>query len=104
MNTAEPPIARTVGFYHWGGEYPASVCQGVEQIAKLGGRLARVSLSPRYYVDYNLGNGCYPKFSLGEIVTEPDVKRALDNEQIEMFYAHCVRWRNVRRLCPPSTP
>jgi hypothetical protein len=103
-NAAEPPLARTVGFYHWGGGYPASVSQGVEQIAALGGRLARITLSPRHYIDYNLGGGCYPNFSLSAIVQEPDVKKALDNEQIEVFmltaydglaFGDCIHHRHL---------
>ena len=103
-NAAEPPLARTVGFYHWGGQYPTSVSQGVEQIAALGGKLARITLSPRYYVDYNLGGGCYPNFSLSAIVQEPDVKKALENEQIEVFmltaydgltFGDCIRHRHL---------
>jgi hypothetical protein len=84
-NTDGPSLARTVGFYHWGGRYSASGTQGVEQIAALGGRLARLTLSPRYYSDYNLGSGCSSNLSLSMLAREPDVKKALDNEQIEVF-------------------
>src|SRR4029077_4384927 len=84
-NAVGQPLAHTVGFYHWGGRYTTSVNQGVEQIAPLVGKLARITLSPRYYTDYNLGGNCYSNFSLSAIVQEPDVKKALDNEQIEVF-------------------
>jgi len=84
-NASGPPFAQTVGFYHWGGRYSTSVSQGVEQIVGLGGKLARITLSPRYYTDYNLGGGCYPNFSLSAIVQEPDVKKAFANEQIDVF-------------------
>jgi hypothetical protein len=101
---AGQPLSHAVGFYHWGGRYTTSVSQGVEQIAALGGKLARITLSPRYYSDYNLGGGCYPKFSLSAIVQETDVKKALDNEQIEVFMltaydgvtlGDCVSHRNL---------
>jgi hypothetical protein len=78
-------LVKNVGFYHWGGQYSSSVSQGVEQIAQLGGRAARVTLSPRYYTDYNIGGPCYPNFSLSTIGHEPDVKRALENANIEVF-------------------
>src|SRR6476660_8897364 len=84
-NAAGQSLAQKVGFYHWGGRNTTSVSQGVEQIAALGGNIARITLSPRHYIDYNLGGGCYPNFSLSAIVQEPDVKKALDNEQIEVF-------------------
>src|ERR1051326_7496944 len=71
-------FSRSVGFYHWGGRATVSMSEGVERIARLGGRVARVTLSPRYYRDYNLGGGCYPRYSLTAIALEPDVKRALD--------------------------
>ena len=103
-DAADQPIARTVGFYHWGGEYQVSASQGVEQIAKLGGRLARLTLSPQYYTDYHLGSGCYPNFSLSRIAQVPDIKRALDNDQIEVFmltaydgpsFGDCIRHRHL---------
>src|ERR1700730_11132573 len=79
------PLAKNVGFYHWGGKYSSSMSQGVEQMAKLGTRVARVTLSPRYNTDYNAGSSCYPNFSLTAIAQDPDVKKALDNENIEVF-------------------
>jgi len=78
-------LGRSVGFYHWGGQHTASMSEGVERIAALSGRVARIVLSPRYYRDYNLGSDCYPGYSLSAIALEPDVKRALDNESIEVF-------------------
>jgi hypothetical protein len=47
--------------------------------------VARVALSPTYYVEYNIGTGCYPGHSLSAIAREPDVKRALDNESVSVF-------------------
>jgi hypothetical protein len=101
---ADPPLARVVGFYHWGGQYRASASQGVVQIAELGGKLARLTLSPRYYIDYSLGNSCQPNFSLSSIVQEPDIKKALDNEQIEVYmltaydglaFGDCIHHRHL---------
>jgi len=103
-NVGGQPLAHAVGFYHWGGRYTTSVSQGVEQIAAFGGKLARITLSPRHYIDYNLGGSCYPAFSLSSIVQEADIKKALDNEQIEVFMitaydgvtsGDCVRHRNL---------
>ena len=84
-NLPGPPLERSVGFYHWGGQYSSSISQGVEQVANLGSRVARVTLSPRYYIDYNLGRSCYPNFSLSAIAQEPDVKNAFDNASIDVF-------------------
>src|ERR1700733_13397410 len=78
-------LVKNVGFYNWGGQFTNSVNQGVEQTAELGSRAVRVTLSPRYYTDYNIGGPCYPNFSLSIIAQEPDVKRALDNPNIEVF-------------------
>jgi hypothetical protein len=103
-NAAGQSLAQKVGFYHWGGRNTTSVSQGVEQIAALGGNIARITLSPRHYIDYNLGGGCYPNFSLSAIVQEPDVKKALDNEQIEVFmltaydgmaFGDCIHHRHL---------
>jgi hypothetical protein len=79
------PAFRNVGFYHWGGRRTASMSEGVERIARLGGRVARVVLSPRYYRDYHISQSCYAGYSLTAIANEPDVKRALDNESIDVF-------------------
>jgi hypothetical protein len=79
------PLANNVGFYHWGGQYTTSMSQGVERIAQLGGHVARVVLAPTYYQDYNIGTNCYPGYSLSAIAREADVKRALDNESMEVL-------------------
>src|SRR2546430_377842 len=71
-NAATPPLTRAVGLYHWGGQYATSMSQGVEQIERLGGRVARVTLSSRYYSDYNAGAGCYPDFTLSKLARETD--------------------------------
>jgi hypothetical protein len=81
---AEPP-AKIVGVYHWGGQVPRSVSQGVEQIAGLGGRIVRIALSPRHYSDYEGRDACYSGFSLAAIAQDPDVKKALDNPSIDLF-------------------
>jgi hypothetical protein len=75
----------SVGIYHWGGQHTTSLSEGVERIAGLGGRAARVMLSPLYYRDYNIGPSCYPGFSLSTVAREPDVKRAFDNPSIEVM-------------------
>jgi hypothetical protein len=79
------PGSRRIGFYHGGGRAIVSMSEGVERIAGLGGRVARVTLSPRYYRDYNLGSECYPRSSLTSLALESDVRRALDNDSIEVF-------------------
>src|SRR5689334_19796149 len=57
-------VTATFGLYHWGGAFTRSMHEGVEQIASLGVRNARITLSPRFFSDYNTGSGCYPQFSL----------------------------------------
>ena len=76
---------RNLGFYHWGGKFTTSIHQGANNIEDIHGRVARISLSARYYVDYNVGTSCYQNYSLSAIVQEPDVKSALDNKSIEVF-------------------
>src|SRR5262249_6659594 len=82
---AASPPERVIGFYHWGGQHSTSMSQGIEQISKLGSRIARVTLSPRYYSDYNSGVGCYPNFSLITLAQEHDVKLAFGNNSIDIF-------------------
>jgi hypothetical protein len=77
--------ANNVGFYHWGGQHTTSMNEGVERIAQLGGRMARVVLAPAYYQDYNIGQGCYPGYSLSALAHEADVKRALDNVSVDVL-------------------
>jgi hypothetical protein len=74
--------AKRIGIYHWGGGLTQSMSDGVERIARLGGRVARVAYSPRYYLDYGIGPACYPNYSLSALAQEPDVQRALDDHRI----------------------
>jgi hypothetical protein len=74
-----------LGVYHWGGQYPHSINEGVVAIADLGGHVARIVLSPRYYLDYHIDSTCYPAFSLAAIAQEPDVRQALANPAIDVF-------------------
>src|SRR5947209_15255411 len=76
---------KNVGIYHWGGSFTKSMSQGVEQIAALGVRNARVTLSPTYNADYNIAAVCYPGFTLSDAVRQPDVKRAFDNPDIDVL-------------------
>jgi hypothetical protein len=73
-----------IGVYHWGGRYTRSVSQGVAAIASLGGRVARISLSPRFYRDYNMGPDCYSGFSLAAGAQDPDVVNALANPGVDV--------------------
>ena len=127
LSAAAPPLSQAVGLYHWDGKYTTSMSQGVEHIARLGGHVARVALSARYYGDYHTGVGCYPNFSLSALAQEGDVKRALGNEAIDVFMltaydgvtlSDCTRhrylepgfytpsnvWRSARRSWPMDTP
>lgn len=79
------PLARNVGFYHWGGHYAASAKEGVQKIADLGGRAARLSLSPRYAVDYHQSTACSAAGSLSELIRQPDVQAALDVPGIDVY-------------------
>jgi len=81
---AQGPAAR-IGIYHWGGQHSHSMNEGVDAIAALGGHVARVALSARYYRDYNIGQECYPRFSLTEAARQQDVARAFDNPAIDVF-------------------
>jgi hypothetical protein len=82
---ADNTFQTKVGIYHWGEQYPASVSGGVEQIAALGGRIARISLSPRSNIDYQAGTACIRNFSLKSFAQEPDIKAALDNPAIDIY-------------------
>jgi hypothetical protein len=74
-----------VGFYHWDGAYHASISEGVEAIAAVGGHVARLAVSARMDVDYGMGSSCIPDFTLAGAVQEPDMKKALDHPAIDVF-------------------
>jgi len=76
--------AGQIGVYHWGGQYSQSVSQGVAAIASLGGRVARISLSARFYRDYNMGTDCLSGFNLTAGAQDPDVAQALANPGIDV--------------------
>jgi hypothetical protein len=78
-------FTRKVGIYHWSGKMAFSMKDGVDRIAAFGARVARVTLAPTYRTDYNVGNGCYPNFSLDEAARIPDVAAALDHPGIQVF-------------------
>lgn len=91
-----------IGVYHWGGQYTRSVSQGVTAIASLGGRVARITLSPRFYRDYNMGSDCYSGFTLSAGAQDPDVVQALANPGVDVViitaydgtgYGDCQRMR-----------
>jgi len=82
--TAGPAEAR-VGIYHWGGSYTRSVAGGVDAISAMGARVARITISPRYQIDYHLSSSCDSNARLLDMMTSPEVKAALDNPQIEAF-------------------
>jgi hypothetical protein len=77
--------AGKIGFYHWRGQYTTSMSEGVERVASIGGSAVRVVISPWYYIDYNISSACYPNYSLSAIMSEPDVKRALDNPSVDVY-------------------
>ncbi len=78
-------LAKTHGFYHWGNQSPVSAFDGVQTIVALGSRAARISLSPRYNIDYHQGAACSPLASLEALAQQPDIKAALDNPNIDVF-------------------
>lgn len=81
---AQAPSAR-IGIYHWGGQYPHSIAEGVAAIAGLGGHFARVALSPLYLRDYNIANVCFPQFSLALAARTPDLQQAFANPAIRVY-------------------
>jgi hypothetical protein len=82
--SCEAPFRAKVGFYHWAGTATRSMQQGVTAVRDLGGMVARVTLSPRYYSDYNLGASCYEDFTLRKLAEEPDVRGSLAEPAIRV--------------------
>ncbi len=82
---AQTPLGPRLGIYHWGGAYPHSMNEGVTAIANLGGHVARVALSARYYLDYNIAQACYPNFTLAAAAQEPDIRLSLSQPSINVF-------------------
>jgi len=80
-------LAQTMGFYHWAGVHTTSINQGIEEIARIGGRIARITLSARYRQDYNKdGPSCLPGFSLaGALRDDVDLRTALNNPRIQVY-------------------
>ena len=81
---AAGPGTGQIGIYHWGGQYAQSVSQGVAAVASLGGQVVRISLSPRFYRDYNMGTNCLAGFTLAQGAQDPDVVRALADPRIRV--------------------
>lgn len=81
---AQVPSAR-IGIYHWGGQYPHSINEGIAAIAGLGGHFARVAMSPLYFRDYNIANICFPHFSLALEAQTPDLQQAFANPAIRVY-------------------
>jgi len=81
----QAPPSLSVGFYDWGGAYPASMSEGVQAIAATGAHVARVYVSPRMGIDYHTGSVCIPDFTLAGAMQDPDVKKAMDNPAISVF-------------------
>jgi hypothetical protein len=80
-----PAPANKIGFYHWGGEYPSSITRGVEEIARLKGHIARITLSARYLIDYHRSYTCSEKFSLDNALREDsDLQTALATPGIDV--------------------
>jgi hypothetical protein len=82
---AQPHPSFHVGFYHWDGAYHASVSEGMDAIAAVGGQIARLVVSARMNVDYGMGASCIPDFTLAGAMQDPDMKKALDNPAISVF-------------------
>lgn len=82
---AGTPGSARIGIYHWGGRVSHSVGDGVETITALGGHVARIALSARYRRDYNMASDCRPGFNLTAAAQDPDVRRALENPEVDVF-------------------
>jgi hypothetical protein len=98
---AMTPGATRIGIYHWGGRYSHSVGDGVDTIASLGGHVARIAFSARYYRDYNIAPDCYPGFSLTTAAQEPDMRRAFENPTIDVLILTAydgTTWGDCQRL------
>jgi hypothetical protein len=78
-------VGSRIGIYHWGGRFPHSITEGVQAIAEMGGKVARIALSSRYYRDYNISPQCYPDFTLAAALDIPDVREALEHPAIEVY-------------------
>src|ERR1051325_10416673 len=77
LGASPSPDTRRVGIYHWGGRMSRSVAQGVDAIAEVGATVVRITLSPSYLRDYNMGPNCAAGFSLQSAATDPEIDRAL---------------------------
>jgi len=82
---SQAPPSLNVGFYDWGGTSTKSISEGVDEIAQIGGHIARLTISARMNVDYGISSSCISNFTLAQAVQYPDVMKALDNPAISVF-------------------
>lgn len=84
---SEALASQVIGFYHWGGQAPRSISEGMRAIEKMHGRIARIALSPRYHTDYHATATalCDTNFRLAASLEDADVQTALDTPGIEVI-------------------
>jgi hypothetical protein len=79
-----------VGVYIWGGNYtgaPAGslLSTSVALAAQNGFHVVRITLDPRYNMDYNISSACYPNFTLEGLASSPQYKTAFGTPGIDTF-------------------
>lgn len=83
---AQAPPSLNLGIYYWGGDpAPGSISEGVNAIAAMGSHIARLAISARMNIDYNVSSSCIANFTLTQALEDPDVKQALDNPAISVY-------------------
>lgn len=77
----------TVGIYHWGGRRTQGLTAGIQQIAALNAKIARVTISPLMDIDYNRGGACISGFNLPAALDDEDLRTALAEPAIKVVMA-----------------
>ncbi|PJE50717.1 MAG: hypothetical protein COV29_03205 [Candidatus Yanofskybacteria bacterium CG10_big_fil_rev_8_21_14_0_10_36_16] len=83
INQAKAQTINNVGAYFWAGNVKdlggGFIKTGETLLEGLGSSIIRISMSPRFRIDYNLGGGCISNFSLETLAKGPDLNPILTN-------------------------
>lgn len=72
-----PKPASRLGIYHWGGVAAHGITEGVQRAVAMNAKVVRVTISPNYRTDYNVGIGCEDNYYLPRMLDKPDVHDAV---------------------------
>ncbi|MDX2152006.1 MAG: hypothetical protein SFV54_14810 [Bryobacteraceae bacterium] len=96
-----PPGESRIGIYHWGPRPARPFAEAMNAISGLGGRLARIAVSPRALLDYGLSQTCWKGFTLTVAAQSTEMRAAFDHPDIDVLILTAydgVSWSDCGRL------